>query len=152
MALTRPLTRRRHGEPTLVGSVPAAASTTTYAGSLVSVVSGTGYGRPAATATTHLVLGVATQTVDNSAGSNGSKTIPFEAGVFEFTNSTAGDAITQAHMEQEVFVVDDDVVAATDGTGTRSVAGICKGLANGKVKVFVGGPRGPKGEQGEPGA
>lgn len=138
MALSSNLARVRIGEPTYVGSVPAAASTTTYAGSMVSVVSGTGYGRPTATATTHLIMGVATAKVDNSAGANGDKTIPYECGVFAFDNSTAGDAITQADCGLDVYAVDDSTVAKTSGTSTRSIAGKCMGLRNGKVLVAVG--------------
>lgn len=139
-ALAADKARTRWGDARSVGSVPAAASTITYAGSLVAVVTGgsDGYGRPAATATTHAVLGVATKKVDNSAGAAGAETIPYETGVFSFENSSAGDLIDQGDVGALCYVVDDDTVALTNGSSSRSVAGIIMGMDGTKVKVLVG--------------
>ena len=44
-------------------------------------------------------------------------------GVFPFKNSAAADEITNAEIGSDCYIVDDETVAKTDGTGTRSVAG-----------------------------
>lgn len=99
-----------------------AATKKIYEGSIV-CLSATGYATPGATATTLVADGVATQTVDNSAGANGAATVVVEKGVFRFANSAAGDAITKAEIGDDCYIVDDQTVAKTDGTSTRSVAG-----------------------------
>jgi hypothetical protein len=40
-----------------------------------------------------------------------------------FQNSTAGDLIAQADVGTDCYIVDDQTVAKTSGTNTRSVAG-----------------------------
>ena len=53
-----------------------------------------------------------------------------------FANSSAGDLITIADIGKACFIVDDQTVAKTDGTGTRSRAGIVDGIeASGGVWV-----------------
>jgi hypothetical protein len=54
---------------------------------------------------------------------SGVKTLKIEFGEFCWANSTAGDAIAQADVGNACYAVDDQTVAKTDGTGTRSVAG-----------------------------
>jgi hypothetical protein len=49
--------------------------------------------------------------------------VRIQRGCFRFANSTAGDAITNADRYADCYIVDDQTVAKTDGTGTRSVAG-----------------------------
>ena len=41
----------------------------------------------------------------------------------QFANSAATDAITLADIGKDCFIVDDQTVAKTDGSGTRSRAG-----------------------------
>jgi hypothetical protein len=48
----------------------------------------------------------------------------FRTGVFRFKNSTAGDLITVADIGTVCYVVDDEQVAKTSATSTRSPAGI----------------------------
>lgn len=96
-------------------------ATTIYQGGLVAADS-TGYAVPAATSTTHYVLGVAQESVAN-AGASGTLNVTVQTGVFKFVNSAGGDAITITEIGHVVFVVDDQTVAKTDGTGTRSRAG-----------------------------
>jgi hypothetical protein len=43
-------------------------------------------------------------------------------GVFRFKNSGA-DPIDRSHIEGTAYIVDDETVAATNGTNTRSAAG-----------------------------
>jgi hypothetical protein len=112
---------------------PMATGVTIYAGALVSVAA-TGYARPARTSTTDLVLGVAQETKAN-AGADGAASIAVKRGVYKFANSAAGDAISAAHVGRDVFIVDDQTVAATNGTNTRVRAGKCVGVDSDGVWV-----------------
>jgi len=49
---------------------------------------------------------------------------PFREGVFRFANSSAGDLIATANIGATCYIVDDQTVALTNGTNTRSPAGI----------------------------
>ena len=49
---------------------------------------------------------------------------PFSEGVFQYANSAAGDLIATADIGKACYIVDDQTVAKTDGTATRSPAGI----------------------------
>ncbi len=101
---------------------PAAANKLIYAGALVAL-DASGNITPGTTATTLKGAGRAEERVDNSTGSAGDKNVPFKKGVFNFANSTAGDAITRADIGNDCYIVDDQTVAKTNGTNTRSVAG-----------------------------
>ncbi len=107
----------------LVGH-PVAAGKVIYAGSLVAL-SATGYATPAATATGLKGLGRAEGHVDNSEGADGDALVTVARGCFAFANS--GD-ITRAHIGSSAYAVDDQTVAATDGTGTRSAVGTIRDL------------------------
>lgn len=100
---------------------PMAATKKIYAGSLVAL-NASGYAVPGATATTLIAVGRAEAQVDNSSGGNGDKSITVRRGVFRFANSGA-DAVTRTEIGKSCYIVDDQTVAKTDGTGTRSVAG-----------------------------
>lgn len=103
----------------------------------------TGYGVPAATATGLVVLGVAKQqggkftVYDNTGGASGAIEATVERGTFGFNNSAAADTIGQANMNAQCFLVDDNTVALTNGTGTRSPAGIIRYLDLATGLVFV---------------
>ncbi len=138
MALTGDKARLRVGEPIAVGQHPVATNTTIYQGSLIMANAG-GYATVGAAATGQFALGVATKKVVNNPGANGAEKVPYEVGDFEFNSGTAGDALTIANVGDQVFIIDDDVVGATNGGATRSVAGILIGLsAAGKPIVRVG--------------
>ena len=83
----------------------------------------TGYATPGATATTLKALGRFEETVDNASGADGAVTVPIKKGVFRFANSAAADEITAADIGNDCYIVDDQTVAKTDGTATRSIAG-----------------------------
>jgi len=102
-------------------SFPVAAATKIYAGALVAL-NAAGDAVPGATATTLTAVGRADEQVDNT-GAAGDKVVAVRKGVFRFGNSAAGDAITKAEIGADAYIVDDETVAGTDGTGTRSVAG-----------------------------
>jgi hypothetical protein len=112
-------TPRRDGD---ILNISVAGSTKIYAGSLVAR-DANGYATPGATATTLLGIGRAEAQADNSSGSDGDIVVDVRKGVFRFANSAGGDEITSADIGSYCYIVDDQTVAKTDGTGTRSVTG-----------------------------
>lgn len=99
-----------------------AATTKIYGGSIV-CRNAAGAAVPGSTSTTLKALGVAMQQVDNSAGIAGAKKVQIRKGTFRFANSTSGDLIAAADIGNDCYIVDDQTVAKTNGTNTRSVAG-----------------------------
>ena len=91
-------------------SVPVAASETIYAGSMVNINSA-GYAVSATDSGSDKgkAFGVAVATVDNSAGSNGEKSVILQEGVYSFANHD----LTQANLGEDCYVKDDQTVAAT---------------------------------------
>ncbi|MBN9504926.1 MAG: hypothetical protein J0I69_02775 [Altererythrobacter sp.] len=113
-------TPRRQGD-ILSGGV--AASTKVFAGALV-MRNAAGYLTKGAAATGAVGVGRAEEQVDNSAGSAGDAVLRYRPGTFRFKNSGSADAITIAEIGDKCFVVDDETVAKTDGSSSRSPAGI----------------------------
>jgi hypothetical protein len=112
-------TPRRDGE---ILSLGVAAGKKVYAGALVAL-DANGSATPGATATGLRGLGCAGVQADNSGGAAGDISVEVRRGVFRFGNSSAADEITAAAIGADCYIVDDQTVALTDGTGTRSVAG-----------------------------
>ena len=112
-------TVERSGDILTLGS---AAAVVHFAGALAAR-NASGNATPGAVATTLRGVGRVRETVDNSAGAADDITVDIEKGIFRFANSTAGDEITRADIGNDGYIVDDQTVAKTDGTGTRSVAG-----------------------------
>lgn len=52
----------------------------------------------------------------------------YRPGIFRFANSSAGDLITEADRGAACYIVDDQTVAKTNGTNTRSPAGIVEAV------------------------
>jgi len=77
--------------------------------------------KPATAATDAVCLGRGLTRV--TTGASNTLTVESESGIFRWGNSSAGDAITAGHIGLACFMVDDQTVALTDGTGTRSKAG-----------------------------
>lgn len=82
-----------------------------------------GYAAPGATAVGLIAIGRFEETVDNSAGADGALSVRVRRGTFKFANSAAGDLIAQADAGNDCYIVDDQTVAKTSATNTRSVAG-----------------------------
>lgn len=119
MALTAPRdTHARNGE---ARGIDLAAAAVIYQGALVAY-NAAGYLVPGSTATDLVAAGRAEETVDNTDGANGDLKANVRAGVFRWTNS-GSDTIDRTHIGGIAYIVDDETVAATDGTGTRSPAG-----------------------------
>lgn len=119
-ALTEPRTTAKRDGKTFGRAMATAKKI--YEGSLV-CLNATGFATPGAVATTLKADGLAIETVDNTGGADGDKTVRVEKGTFRFANSAAGDAITQADIGGTAYIVDDQTVAKTNGTNTRSAAG-----------------------------
>ena len=100
---------------------PVAAGATIYKGSLVAF-NAAGYVVPGTTATTLTPLGRAEQTVDNTDGADGDVSVDIRSGVFPWANDGT-DTVDRTHVGSPAYIVDDQTVASTDGTGTRSEAG-----------------------------
>ncbi|EGJ49042.1 hypothetical protein [Desulfocurvibacter africanus] len=115
-------------------SVPVAASAKCYAGG-IAVANASGYAVPGSTATTLTYLGRFEETVDNTSGENGDKAVLVRRRkAFKWKNSGA-DTVTQASLGKACYIVDDETVAATNGTNTRSAAGIVVGIDSDGVWV-----------------
>jgi hypothetical protein len=91
-----------------------------YAGGMVGRLS-TGLCVAAAATPGMRVLGVACETVDNSAGASGVYA-DIMRGAFWFANSASTDEILDDHLGEKCYVVDDNTVAAVGAAG-RPVAG-----------------------------
>lgn len=119
MALTQDRnTPMKDGE---IVAVPVAVAKI-FAGSLVAV-NAAGYATPGAVATTLKYFGRAEEQVDNTDGSAGDKTVLVRRGkAFKWLNHGA-DPVVQADLGANCYIVDDQTVAKTSGTNTRSVAG-----------------------------
>lgn len=101
---------------------PVAADTRIFGGAIV-CVNATGYAVPGATSPTLKAVGVAERRVDNTGGAAGALCVRCRKGPHHFANSAAGDAITLADVGSDCYIVDDQTVAKTHATNTRSVAG-----------------------------
>ena len=94
----------------------------------IAAVNSSGYVTKGAASTTLRAVGVFEATVDNSGGSAGDLVAEVKRGTFKFANSASTDQITLAQYGLACYIVDDQTVAKTDGSGTRSVAGIIRGV------------------------
>lgn len=117
-------------------AVPIAANVKIFAGALVAA-NATGYATPGATATTLTYLGRAEESVDNTGGAAGAKTVMVRRGkAFKFKNS-AGDAVTQAELGKTCYIVDDETVSKSNAGGnTQSAAGEVIGIETDGVWVL----------------
>ncbi|WP_437759492.1 hypothetical protein [Sorangium sp. So ce1389] len=95
-----------------------------------------GYAVPASTSAGLIAVGVAQEPVTNS-GADGSKLVLVHPGVFPFANSSAGDQITVADLYKVCYLVDDQTVAKTSGSGSRSIAGIVIAIDSAGVHVLI---------------
>lgn len=120
--------------------LPSAAAQRFFQGAIV-CRNAAGRAVRAITALNLVALGVAEAAVDNTLGADGAVSVPYRSGVFLFENSTAADLITAADIGTDCFIVDDQTVARTNGTNTRSRLGRVDALeADGRVWVRVGVP------------
>lgn len=115
-----------HKDGELLG-VPVAANAVIRAGALV-VANANGYAAPGSTALNLKYIGRAEESVDNTGGANGAKTVTVRRNkAFKYANLGA-DPVVQADLMKTCYIADDQTVAKTDGGGTRSAAGKVVGL------------------------
>ena len=105
---------------------PVAAAVKIFGGSLV-MRNAAGYLTKGATATACIGVGRAEKTVDNTAGAAGALSLDYRLGSFLFAN-LAADLVTIADIGKPCFIADDQTVARTDGTATRSRAGFVEAV------------------------
>lgn len=140
MALTangRNVPRHSPGAVPNALAFPQKGATSIYRGALC--VLNAGYLAPGTVATGLIAVGVRCKEASVNAGADGAvKDVEVEAGIFPFKNSGAGDAIAQADVGADCYIVDDETVAKTNGTNTRSRAGKIVAVDANWVWVIVG--------------
>lgn len=116
-------------------SVPIAASTKIFKGSNVNTNT-SGYSKKAADTASEVYAGVAVETVDNGSGADGAASVRvWRKGVFSMVCSSA----TQAWVGQNVYAVDDNVVAlAATTTNDVLVGKVVAFVSATEVKVAIG--------------
>ncbi len=124
-------TPERLGE---VFGFPVKAATTVHQGSLV--VLDAGYAAPGRTATALVAIGRAEESA--TAVAAGDANVRVRSGIFKFANSAAGDLIAQADVGTDCYIVDDQTVAKTAATATRSRAGLIVAVESSGVWVQIG--------------
>ena len=123
------------GLPDMYG-VPVKAATVIYAGALV--VGDAGYAAPGRAALNLVALGRCERLADNSTGAAGDITATVRRGIFRFKNSSAGDLIAQGDCFSDCYIVDDETVAKTSASSTRSRAGKVVAVDSSGVWVQIG--------------
>ncbi len=81
-------------------------------------------------------LGRIVRPVDNTAGGAGDVKVKVEPGIFRYTNGS--DSITAADKGEVCYIVDDQTVHITDGSATRSKAGVVVDVDDDGVWVAMG--------------
>ncbi len=116
-------------------SLPVAAATVIPAG-VMACVNASNLLVNGSTSPTLACVGVPQRRIDNSAGAAGAISGEVDRGVFgPFGNSAAGDQITLADIGNDCFIVDNQTVAKTSGSNTRSVAGKVHDVTSGGVYI-----------------
>jgi hypothetical protein len=95
-----------------------------YQGALVAIDSADGFLYAGAASTTLIAVGHALEAVDATGLADGVATCRVSTHAARWNNSAAADEITATDIGATVYIVDDETVALTDGTGTRSAAGV----------------------------
>lgn len=137
-ALTAPISTKRLNQEAVVFelSLPVKASAVIYGGATVATDS-SGYAVPVTAATGLKVWGVAEETVDNTGGANGAKWIKVRCGAFTRDVGTSGDALAAADIGATVYGIDDHTVGKTNGSSSRSPAGIFLGFETDGTPFFL---------------
>lgn len=117
-------------------SLLVAAGVECFAGT-IAVINGDGYGEPGTTATGLTAAGVFEHYQENKDGADGDQAVEVKRGNFHLANSAGTDEITLADIGQVCFIVDNQTVAKTNGTDTRSPAGIVDDVDGGGVWVNI---------------
>jgi len=125
---TREVLLDGHAGATHKVAVPVKANQVIRKGWLVAA-DATGFLVVVTTATGLKGMGIALQDADSTGLANGAILCDVQYGV-EVRDNHGADLVVQADLFAKVFAVDNNTVAKTDGTGTRSAAGIFVGFAD----------------------
>ena len=124
-AATTPInTDKLLSSSSLYQQFPVKGGETLQYGWIVMLDIATGNALEGATATGCIGLGRSNGYADNANGGDGDATVDVEYGVLYYFNSAGGEEITSADLGKLCFIVDNQTVAKTDGTSTRSPAGV----------------------------
>ena len=93
-----------------------------FQGALVAT-NATGFLVAGAAATGLTYIGRADEHVDNSGGADGDETVLVRRNKAFLWKNADADPVDQSLVGKTCYILDDETVAATDGTGTRSAAG-----------------------------
>ncbi|MBU0809621.1 MAG: hypothetical protein KKD30_05280 [Gammaproteobacteria bacterium] len=115
---------------------PVAALALCLAGT-IAVIDADGMVQPGVTGLNLVAVGIFEAQVDNSDGADGEQTAEVLRGFARLENSADADEITAADIGKACFIVDNQTVAKTDGTGTRSIAGIVDAVDDVGVWVLI---------------
>ena len=115
---------------------PMAASTKGLAGT-IACLNSSGYLVPGSTSTTLKTVGIFDAVADNSAGSAGDIKGKVRRGCFKFANSASTDLIALTEVGSDCYIVDNQTVAKTSGSSSRSVAGKVRDVESDGVWVEI---------------
>jgi hypothetical protein len=99
----------------------AASSLQFFKGGILCIDQADGLLKKGTTSATLVAIGRSEERILTGAGNT--RKIRARSGIFKYDNSGGGDAIAADDVGKDCFIVDDQTVALTDGTGTRSRAG-----------------------------
>ena len=129
------ITEHRAGATTIM-EFPAAVDII-YEGGLVNV-NAAGYAAPASDTTAEWCVGIADETVDNSGGSAGDKTVRVRSGEQYKLVGAAAASFVQALVGEPVTVEDDQTVTiAADSTNDIAVGYVSEFVSATSVWVFI---------------
>lgn len=120
-------------------SLPVAANTNIWAGTIVSVLTDNSGAVPGGTASSGKGVGVAQERANNTGGAAGAIRVTVEQQeAFRFGNSASGDLIAISDIGNLCYIVDDQTVAKTSNSGARPAAGVVADVDANGVWVIVG--------------
>lgn len=108
-------------------AVPVAANAVIPAGVIV-VANATGFAANGTTATGLTYLGRSDEAVDNTGGADGAKNILVRRGKAFLFDNLGADPVTQASLGKLCYIADNQTVAGTSASNTRSAAGTVIGV------------------------
>lgn len=112
------------------------AAATKIPGGVIVALNASGQAVNGATSTTLKAVGMSEALADNTAGAAGDIKVLVRRGCFKFGNSSAGDLIALADVGSSCYIVDNQTVAKTNGSSTRSIAGTVRDIdSDGSVWV-----------------
>lgn len=116
--------------------VPVAADAVIYKGAIV-CIDGDGFAIPGADTAAIQVIGIAAETIDNTGGSDGDKTVEVE---YDCIYLFAATSITQAMLGDLMVIVDDNTVDdAAGATNDISVGRLIEFVSTTSGWVYVPG-------------